>query len=153
VASTPEPPRERPAPAVSARFSRQRRSGTRPELELRSELHRRGLRFRVHMRVEGLPRRRVDIAFTRPRLIVFVDGCFWHGCPQHGISPRKNPEWWQWKLAMIAARDTDTDVRLRELGWTVLRIWEHVDASAAADVVQSTLSAMRESDSTRSPRG
>jgi DNA mismatch endonuclease (patch repair protein) len=145
-----EPSRRRPSARVSARFSAQRRTGTRPELLLRQELHRRGRRFRVQVRVEGLPRRRVDIAFTRLRLVVFVDGCFWHGCPDHGVRPRTNSEWWQWKLETIATRDADTDARLGQLGWTVLRIWEHDDPSDAADQVESTLTAIQQRLSSRS---
>lgn len=91
------------------------------------------------MRVAGLPRRRVDLAFTRWRLIVLVDGCFWHSCPVHGVLPASNREWWTWKLAMNRDRDVDTDERLRSLGWSVMRIWEHVPADVAADLVDAEL--------------
>ena len=134
-----EPTRVRPAREISARFSTLRRTGTTPELLLRQELHRRGRRFRVHTRIDGLPRRRVDIAFTRWKVIVMVDGCFWHSCPEHGTLPRSNRDWWLWKLQHNRDRDADTDVRLRELGWTVVRVWEHVDAVVAADVVEAAL--------------
>ena len=135
----PEPARKRPDAVLSARFSTLRRAGTKPETLLRQELHRRGRRFRVQYRVDGLARRRVDIAFTRARLIVFVDGCFWHGCPQHARVPKANNEWWQWKLQRNAQRDADTDVQLRRLGWRVLRLWEHVSPSLGADAVELLL--------------
>lgn len=118
------------------RMRRQRRAGTGPELALRRELHRRGLRYRVDVRVlQGL-RRRADVAFPRQRVAVFVDGCFWHACPQHGTRPKANREWWSDKLEVNVARDRDTDARLLEAGWTPLRFWEHDDPSEAADVVE-----------------
>lgn len=135
----PEPERIRPGERTSRRFSAQRRTGTTPELLLRRELHRRGLRFRVHHPIQGLPRRRADVVFTRWRLAVFVDGCFWHGCADHGVQPRSNSEWWQWKLQSNRARDRDTDQRLQALGWTVLRVWEHDNAVSAADRIEHVL--------------
>ncbi|MFC8190862.1 very short patch repair endonuclease [Cellulomonas sp. NPDC057328] len=137
--------------AVSRRMSSARRRDTAPEMLLRRELHRRGLRFRVVMKVPGNNRRTIDIAFTRRRLAVFVDGCFWHGCPDHGTAPRSNGEWWARKLAANAARDADTDRVLTEAGWGVLRIWEHVRVHDAADRVQAAISdadahSSRESD-------
>lgn len=137
--TSPEPARTPPDAALSARFSTLRRSGTKPETLLRRELHRRGRRFRVQYRVEGLARRRVDIAFTRARLIVFVDGCFWHGCPEHGRVPKANNEWWRWKLGRNLERDVDTDRQLQALGWRVLRLWEHVDPVEGADAVELLL--------------
>lgn len=134
-----EPTRMRPEPAVGARYAALQRSGTRPEKMLRSELHRRGRRFRVNQLIPGIPRRRVDIAFTRVRLVVQVDGCFWHDCPDHGFRPKTNSEWWSWKLKRNAQRDRDTDEKLAALGWTVLRIWEHTDAQGAADLVELEL--------------
>ncbi|WP_307802763.1 very short patch repair endonuclease [Cellulomonas dongxiuzhuiae] len=134
-----EPPRRRPAPEVSARYSSLARTGTAPEMLLRRELHRRGRRFRVHARIEGLPRRRVDIAFTRWRVCVLVDGCFWHSCPEHGVLPQANRDWWEWKLERTRQRDADTDAVLRSLGWTVVRVWEHVSAVEAADTVEFAL--------------
>jgi DNA mismatch endonuclease (patch repair protein) len=81
----------------------------------------------------------VDLAFTRLRLVVFVDGCFWHRCPVHGVLPGTNRDWWTWKLARNSDRDVDTDERLRSLGWEVLRVWEHVSPGDAADRVEATL--------------
>jgi DNA mismatch endonuclease (patch repair protein) len=114
------------------------RSDTAPELALRRELHARGLRYRVQMHVPGNRRRRMDIAFTRARLAVYVDGCFWHGCPEHFTPPRANEKWWHWKIERNKARDRDTDEELLKAGWISLRIWEHVPAQDAADTVVQT---------------
>lgn len=138
-----EPRRSRPPAHLSARFARQRREATEPELAVRRELHRRGLRYRVQYRVEGLPRRRVDIAFPRKRLAVFVDGCFWHGCPEHCVIPKSNRDWWLWKFDSNARRDADTDQRLADLDWSVVRIWEHVGSDEAADAVVEAISRRR----------
>lgn len=125
-------------PAVTQRMSRQRRRDTAPETALRRELHRRGLRFRVDHSLVGIPRRRGDIVFTRARLVLFVDGCFWHACPIHGTSPVTRAEWWAQKLERNVARDRDTDARLTNSGWVVLRFWEHVDPLVAATDVEAT---------------
>ncbi|MEU4360491.1 very short patch repair endonuclease [Promicromonospora sp. NPDC023987] len=121
---------------VSARMSRARRRDTAPEVALRRELHARGLRYRVAYPVPGQRRRTIDITFTRLKVAVFVDGCFWHGCPEHGTKPRSNSAWWQEKLAANAARDADTDRALTELGWLVIRVWEHDLDLRAADLVE-----------------
>ncbi len=81
----------------------------------------------------------MDIAFTRWKVCVLVDGCFWHSCPEHGVLPRTNREWWEWKLARTRERDLDTDERLRALGWSVVRVWEHMAAGEAADLVEDAL--------------
>lgn len=126
------------APSASERFSKQRTSRTEPEMRLRQRLHARGLRFRTEYKVDGLPRRRADVAFTRARLAVMVDGCFWHGCPEHCVIPKSNTDFWLRKFAANRARDNDTDNRLVELGWTPLRIWEHEDPDWAATLVEHT---------------
>jgi DNA mismatch endonuclease (patch repair protein) len=131
-----EPDRTRPGGALSAKMSRLARRDTKPEVLLRSELHRRGLRYRVQVKVPGNNRRTIDIAFTRARLAVYVDGCFWHGCPEHHVRPRANSEWWRWKIERNQARDRDTDHQLDASGWTVLRIWEHALITEAADEVE-----------------
>ena len=113
------------------------RRDTAPEMLLRRELHRRGMRYRVQMKVPGNRRRTIDIAFPRVRLAVYVDGCFWHGCPEHGTQPATNSEWWDWKFGRIQTRDRDTDRVLSEDGWQVLRVWEHVPPELAADEVES----------------
>lgn len=123
------------SPAVRDRFRRQRARDTAPELALRRLLHARGLRYRVDFApLPGL-RRRADVVFTRARIAVFVDGCFWHRCPQHATEPKSNALWWQGKLERNVQRDRDTDAVLAAAGWLVLRMWEHEDAASAADRV------------------
>ena len=126
-------------PLTSARMRAQRRRDTAPEVALRRELHRRGARFFVDRApLRGL-RRRADLVFPRRRVAVYVDGCFWHSCPQHATSPKNNAQWWADKLAANVVRDRDTDTRLADAGWTVVRIWEHEDPTEAADRVQAAL--------------
>jgi DNA mismatch endonuclease (patch repair protein) len=116
-----------------------RQRDTRAELRLRRELHRRGRRFRVDLApLPGL-RRRADIVFTRQRVAIYVDGCFWHACPAHGTIPRHNREWWVAKLEANERRDRDTDRRLAAAGWRVVRVWEHLSAADAADEVERCL--------------
>jgi DNA mismatch endonuclease, patch repair protein len=112
---------------------------TGPELALRRELHRRGLRYRVDAPVIPGLRRRADLVFPRARVAVFVDGCFWHGCPQHATTAKTNAAFWAAKIMANQARDADTTRRLREAGWTVVRIWGHDPPTAAADRVQAIL--------------
>lgn len=111
---------------------------TAPELRIRSELHRRGLRFRVDIAPLNTLRRRADVVFTRARVAVFIDGCFWHGCPKHFVAPKTNAEYWQQKIQRNKERDENTDQRLEEAGWGVLRFWEHEDPSVAVSVIIST---------------
>lgn len=80
----------------------------------------------------------MDIALTRAHLAVFVDGCFWHGCPDHCVTPKTNAEWWLAKIALNRDRDRHTSSHLTEAGWTVLRVWEHTPAEEAADLVEET---------------
>jgi DNA mismatch endonuclease, patch repair protein len=112
---------------------------TAPELALRRELHRRGLRYRVDAAIPGLPRRRVDILFTKQRIVVFIDGCFWHGCSRHRSIPENNREWWAEKIAATRTRDHTTDHTLKEMGYQTLRFWEHEDVNTAADIVEATI--------------
>lgn len=122
-------------PGVRSRMQLQRTRDTRPELAVRRLLHASGLRYRVDLApLPGL-RRRADLVFGPTRVAVYVDGCFWHGCPQHGNAPRANSAYWAPKLAGNRARDVDTDLRLAAAGWLVLRFWEHCDAAAAAEAV------------------
>ena len=127
-----EPARERPGAALSAKMSSLARRDTAPERLLRSELHARGLRYRVQVKVPGNRRRTIDIAFTRAQLAVYVDGCFWHGCPEHHVRPKANSDWWRWKIEGNQARDQDTNRQLHDAGWDVTRIWEHEDMAEAA---------------------
>lgn len=111
------------------------------ERALRSLLHRRGLRFRLHRRLLTNSRRTVDVVFPGVRIAVLLDGCFWHGCPLHGTWPKNNAAWWRAKIEANIARDRDTDRRLQELGWTVLRIWEHEPVDMAADRIEGAVRA------------
>lgn len=120
-----------------ARMQRQARRDTRQELELRRELHRRGLRYRVDRAVVPGVRRRADILFTRARVACFCDGCFWHRCPAHGTAAKANAQWWENKLAANVARDRDTDRLLTEAGWLVVRVWEHENISDAASRIEA----------------
>lgn len=114
-------------------MSQLRTTGTEPELALRRELHRRGLRYRVDVReLPGRP----DIVFSRARIAVQVDGCFWHGCPEHAVAPRSNAAWWSEKLALNRERDARNDAMLQSEGWLVVRVWEHVSPSTAADLIE-----------------
>jgi len=126
--------------AVSRVMRGNRRSDTRLEVRVRSELHRRGLRFRKQLLITaGDVWVRSDVAFPRQCLAVFLDGCFWHRCPEHGNSPRTNSGYWSTKLDHNVERDRKVIAAMDATGWTVLRIWEHVPANVAADQVQSTL--------------
>ena len=120
-------------------MSRVKSRHTAPEMAIRRELHLRGLRYRVNMSLPQVGRTRPDIVFTRVRVAVFVDGCFWHRCPEHGSSPKTNAGWWSRKLDTNVERDRATDTALAEAGWTVIRIWEHEDTSTAADRVEATV--------------
>lgn len=119
-----------------------RQKGTTAEMRLRKELFGIGLRYRVNYTILDKPRRTADIAFPKQRLAVFVDGCFWHGCPEHGSWPKLNAEFWRDKIETNRARDTDTENRLRGLGWNVLRVWEH---EVPGEVAQRIAVLIRES--------
>ncbi|MFC5724764.1 very short patch repair endonuclease [Streptomyces gamaensis] len=116
-------------------MSRQPSKDTNPELAVRRLLYGSGHRYRLQRPVPGMRRRTIDIAFTGAKVAVFLDGCFWHGCPQHATSPKANAEWWRQKLDRNMARDRETTQHLVDAGWTVLRFWEHEDpAKVASDV-------------------
>lgn len=127
---------QRPTAQTRRRMRRQRSQNTKPELTLRSELHRRGLRYRLQLRIVEGTFRRVDIVFTKAKLAIFVDGCFWHSCPEHGTEPSNNRAWWREKLRANALRDEDTNRRLQATGWRVLRVWEHEDMGEIAERVE-----------------
>lgn len=120
------------SPAVSARMSRQASKDTAAELAVRRLLHAGGLRYRVEYPVPGMARRRIDVAFTSVKLAVLIDGCFWHGCPQHATQPKSNAEWWRQKLDRNMARDAETTAHLVAAGWEVMRFWEHEVAEDVA---------------------
>jgi len=114
-------------------MARVRQKDTKAELNLRKALHSKGLRYRLHVALLSKPRRVADIVFYSARVAIFVDGCFWHGCPEHASWPKSNPEFWREKIEANRARDADTDRRLETLGWSVVRVWSHENAVDAAD--------------------
>jgi DNA mismatch endonuclease (patch repair protein) len=118
---------------------RQATTDTRPEVALRKELHRRGLRFVLHRRPVPSVRRVADILFTRSRVAVFVDGCYWHGCPDHATWPASNGEFWRAKIEGNRRRDADTDRMLVDAGWITVRVWEHEDVVTASQTVASAV--------------
>jgi len=137
--------RPRPSSAVaSARLAKQKLRDTGAELSLRSELHSRGLRFRVHRRPLENLRREADVVFPGARVAVFVDGCFWHGCPQHGTWPKSNSEWWRAKIESNRARDQETDKRLAEAGWIPVRVWSHEPPDDAASRIAALVRQRRD---------
>ncbi|MFI0238986.1 very short patch repair endonuclease [Streptomyces sp. NPDC016845] len=123
------------SPSVSTRMSRQGSRDTAPELAVRTLLHRAGFRYRVNLRVPGMSRRTIDIAFPKSKIAVFMDGCFWHGCPDHATHPKSNADWWRTKLDKNMQRDIETTEHLRSEGWIVLRFWEHEDVQTVAATV------------------
>ncbi|WP_406717782.1 very short patch repair endonuclease [Streptomyces althioticus] len=131
-------------------MSRIRGRDTAPEMKVRRELHRRGLRYRVNFKPVATLRRTVDIAFTRQRVAVLIDGCFWHGCPEHFRSAKGNrKEFWAAKVAENQRRDQESTRAFTVVGWTVLRFWEHDDPVEVADKIENEV--IRRSASQRSP--
>ena len=130
------------SPTATRKMRSNRRSDTKPEVSLRSLLHRSGLRFRKDFAIRLSTGRVVhsDIAFTRRRVAVYVDGCFWHSCPEHGTLPKSNQDYWIPKLRENVDRDRAIDRELRADGWRVLRLWEHVGAEAAMTTIVEVLS-------------
>jgi DNA mismatch endonuclease (patch repair protein) len=116
---------------VRARMSKQKPRNTRIEMELRKALFAAGLRYRVHRRPIKVVHREADIVFSSARIAVFVDGCFWHGCPEHATWPKNNAEFWRVKIETNRQRDLDTDARLADSGWLAIRVWEHETTDAA----------------------
>ncbi|MFF5763472.1 very short patch repair endonuclease [Streptomyces tanashiensis] len=132
--SVPELPADSWASSLGNRRSMQSNKGrdTKPEMALRSAAHALGLRYHVSERPIPAIRRTADLVFTRARIAVFLDGCFWHVCPEHFTVSRTNPEYWAEKAEKNQARDRQTDRLLEEAGWAVLRVWEHEDPRRAA---------------------
>lgn len=120
-----------------------RRRDTKPELAVRKLLHARGLRYNVDVPLDFDRRRRADIVFPAAKLAVFIDGCFWHGCPEHYTVPARNAEFWAAKRTGNTARDAETSERLRAAGWTVRRYWEHQPPETVADDVESAYRRLR----------
>ncbi|MFJ6381708.1 very short patch repair endonuclease [Kitasatospora sp. NPDC092039] len=144
ASGTPEKPPQQwaPPPGSWASSAANRRSmvgnrsrDTQPELALRRLVHAAGLRYRVAAKpLQGM-RRSADLLFRPARVAVFVDGCFWHGCPEHFVPPKTNPDYWREKIGRNVQRDRDTDARLAAEGWLVLRFWEHEAAETCAPMV------------------
>ncbi|MEU0033205.1 very short patch repair endonuclease [Streptomyces sp. NPDC006333] len=131
-------------------MSRQASKDTNAELAVRRLLHAAGLRYRVEYPVPGMARRRIDVAFTRAKVGVLIDGCFWHGCPEHATRPKANAEWWRQKLDRNMARDRETTEHLTAQGWIVLRFWEH---EAPEDVVVRVKAVVEQRLTGRSGKG
>ncbi|MFI0009975.1 very short patch repair endonuclease [Streptomyces globisporus] len=144
--STPDewtPPEGSWASSAARRRNMQaiRSKDTKPERLIRRLVHANGLRYRVAARPLPDLRRTADMVFRPAKVAVFIDGCYWHGCPEHYVSPKTNPGYWSEKVARNVARDRDTDERLSAAGWLVLRFWEHQSSDVCA---LSIISAVRE---------
>lgn len=126
-------------PAVRAVMQGNKGRDTRPELAVRSAVHALGLRYRVGVRPLPQMRRTADLVFPGAKVAVFVDGCFWHGCPSHHRPAKRNSEFWAAKIEGNIARDADTNRQLALAGWRVVRVWEHEDAEAAAASIRLTV--------------
>lgn len=143
-------PRPTPTSATATKKMRSnRRVDTKPEIRLRSALHRAGLRFRKDCLIRLPNGRKVhpDVVFTRRRVAVFVDGCFWHSCPQHGTTPKSNTDYWIPKLRENIERDRATDSSLQVSGWQVVRVWTHVHEEEAVAMVMARLDSLQTSTS------
>lgn len=116
---------------------------TSPEMAVRRALHAMGLRYRVHARPLPELRRTCDIVFRPARVAVFIDGCFWHGCPEHYVAPASNVEYWWPKIARNQERDGETTAALEAAGWLVLRFWEHDGLEATVATVADAVRARR----------
>lgn len=135
---------DRPVPlsdAIRKRMEGQRRRDTAVEIAIRRQLHKLGFRYRVDFRPEPSLRCRGDIVFSKRKLIVFVDGCFWHGCPLHATAPKNNAVWWRDKLDNHMSRDRRNTAELEALGWTVKRFWEHEEPKEIVLAIRAVLSA------------
>jgi DNA mismatch endonuclease, patch repair protein len=139
VVSGPGPSPPPTSPVVARRFRRQARRDTAHELAVRRRLHARGVRYRVDVRPCPQTRARGDLVWKGRRLVVFLDGCFWHACPTCGHVPKAHRQWWVDKLAGNVARDRRADAVLTAAGWRVLRFWEHEDPDAVVDAICSAL--------------
>jgi len=127
------------SPAARNRMKAVRHSGTKAELMLRDALDQLGLTYEVDARPVPESTRKADILFRNERIAVFVDGCFWHGCPVHGTQAKANAEFWNKKIEANHRRDEDTNRFLQTKGWVVIRVWEHENANEAASKIAQTL--------------
>lgn len=127
-----------PKPSSEAALKRMKAAkprNTAPEKALRSALHKKGLRFRIDVKPIKELNRKADIVFRPAKVAVFVDGCFWHGCPIHGTQAKANAEFWDQKIKQNQERDKDTVVQLEATGWSVIRVWEHEDLKGTAQEI------------------
>lgn len=131
------------SPAARAVMRGNRRSGTSPEMAVRRLVHAAGLRYRVDAKPLKDLNRRADLVFTRVKVAVFVDGCYWHGCPEHGTVAKANAGYWTPKIAGNRERDRETDRLLTEAGWTVVRAWEHEDPVKVTERIIATVARPR----------
>ena len=132
----------KPCPSSEAAIARMKAAKPRntiPEKALRSMLYRKGLRFRLDQKPIGNLNRRADIVFRSAKIAIFVDGCFWHGCPVHGTQSKSNAEYWAMKIKQNQDRDIDTTNRLKAAGWKVIRVWEHEDPEEASQRIFQSL--------------
>ncbi|MER7315393.1 very short patch repair endonuclease [Streptomyces halstedii] len=141
---------ERPAGSWASSAARRRNMqairsrDTKPERLIRQLVHAKGLRYRVAAKPLPDLRRTADMVFRPAKVAVFIDGCYWHGCPEHYVSPRTNPVYWSDKVTRNMARDRDTDERLTEAGWIVLRFWEHENPTNCANHISATVESRRQ---------
>jgi DNA mismatch endonuclease, patch repair protein len=142
---------QHPISAATANVMRANKgANTRPEIAIRSALHKLGCRYRVNYRIQAGHRKcRPDIVFTKAKLVVFIDGCFWHHCPYHGKIPKSNIDYWQQKFERNKARDRQDTEALISHGWTVLRLWEHTEAAEAIESIVTKLSQKQDGSSLR----
>lgn len=131
-------------PAARNVMRANRKRDTGPELRLRRSLHGLGLRYRLYRRIDGHPPVAPDVVFPRAKVAVFVDGCFWHACEEHGVQPRTNSRYWKAKLQINRERDRRVDQSLIAAGWLSLRVWEHESSAEAALRIQAIVSARRQ---------
>lgn len=138
--------KERPAassPLIRKRMQRQRSKDTALEMSVRRALHAIGVRYRVDVRLESDLRVRGDIVWRGRKVVVFLDGCFWHRCPEHATTPKSNSTWWTDKIEANVQRDRKADQVLRERGWRVLRFWEHENVSDIVERIIDELTSRR----------
>lgn len=135
------------SPASRAVMQGNRRRDTKPEMAVRRLVHARGLRYRVDAKPIPQLNRRADLVFTRTKVAVFIDGCYWHGCPEHGTTAKKNANYWGPKILRNQERDRETDHLLTDAGWTIVRVWEHEPPEAVAAQIIEAVSAHRRSSS------
>jgi DNA mismatch endonuclease (patch repair protein) len=150
----PRPPSPGPwasSPAARRTMQGNRRRDTKPELAVRRLLHAAGYRYRVDYQPLPELRRRADIVFTRQRVAVFIDGCYWHGCPEHGTLATTNAPYWSAKISANKRRDEDTGATLATAGWLVLRFWEHEEAGHAVAAIRAALDSMPRAVAGRAP--